>query len=86
MTAELINAASLIMMVVVTYCVFKMYVAVMVACGERPGTFPVRERPRGISIHGAADRMLAVRRNRQLINHSHIGNRSRPEENDERLC
>ena len=93
MMAELLNVASLIMMLIVMCVVIKIYIAVKAACkriafpvqgpemeGEQRA-FPVQAL--GMEQEQRAGDGVAVGRNRQIVNPRAAGNRARPLERDE---
>ena len=96
MMAELVNVASLIVMLIAICVVIKIYLAMKVACerrafhvlgpemGQEQRAFPVQVL--GMEEEQRAGDGVAVGRNREIINHRAAGNRARPQENDERLC
>ena len=97
MMAELVNVASLIVMLIVMCVVIKIYLA-MTSClraeslpssGSRDGrqeqrAFPVQGL--GMEEEQRAGDGVAVGRNWEIINHRAAGNRAHPQENDERFC
>ena len=95
MIAELVNTASLIVMLIVMCVVIKIYLTVKEACkriaiqvqgpemeGEQRA-FPVQAV--GMERQQRGGDGVAVGRNRQIVNLRAAGNRARPQENDERL-
>ena len=94
--AELVNVASLIVMLIVMCVVIKIYLAVTIACERRAfqvlgpemrqeqRAFPVQAL--GMEEEQRAGDGVAVGRNWEIINHRAAGNRARPQENDERFC
>ncbi len=80
MTAELVSVASVIVMSVVTFCVVKIYFAVM---DMKPRA------SQGAVMNLPQHRDFTARskgRERKTINQRVGGNRLRPQEHDERLC
>ena len=90
MTAELVGAASLIVMLVLMCFAINMYLAVIAACERRALAYPVQgaemEEQQRVSRGAAERRRRAVRRRHmETVNHS-AGNQADPQEHDERFC
>ena len=87
MTAELISVACLFLMLVVLFCVIKMYLAVIALCEQRASPLQgpdMRRQQR--ADRGTAARGRIARRNMspQPVN-QRTGRRAEPQEHDERL-
>ena len=89
MTAELISAAFLFLMLVILFCVIKMYLAVIALCEQR--AFPLQSpemRGRQRADRATEDGRCAALGNRPAVNqvNQRTGRRAEPQEHDERLC
>ena len=89
MPAELINVAFLFLMIVVLFCVIKMYLAVIALCEQR--AFPLQGpemRGRQRADRATEDGNRVTLGNRPTVNqvNQRTGRRAEPQEHDERLC
>ena len=89
MTAELISVAFLFLMLVILFCVIKIYLAVIALCEQR--AFPLQGpemRGRQRADRAPEDGRRAALGNRPAVNQVNqgTGRRTEPQEHDERLC
>ena len=89
MTAELISVAFLFLMIVVLFCVIKIYLAVIALCEQR--AFPLQDpemRGQQRADPATQDRRRAALGNMPAMNqvNQRTGRRAEPQEHDERLC